>query len=88
MTTVKFPPFLAVEEEDEDNPEDRYGPPMKKHVIVKFGDHEVARWTMDSRPHDDGEFYYLVEGSNWPVRYDSAEEFLAHKLRKLFKQIG
>lgn len=82
MTQIKFPPFLTVEDEDE------YGKnyePIKKTITVRFGGHEIASYTLTADY--EGEFFYEVEGSRWLVRYDGPEEFLAHKLRKLFALI-
>jgi hypothetical protein len=84
MANITIPSTLTVEEEDEFDPNDKYGDPIKKTVIVKFGDYEVARWEVPPATWS-GEFYLDAEKR---LRYGDPEEFLAFKLKKLFELIG
>jgi hypothetical protein len=84
MTTIKFPPFLEVEEEEEFDPADRYGEPTKVTITVKFGEFVVARYDLVEAYKYSG-FYYDDADGNRRILYDTPEEFLAEKLKKLFK---
>ena len=86
MGTISLPPTLTVDEEEEYDPANRYGDPIKKIITVKFGDFEVARYELGVLEDFDG-IYYDGE-DNRRIMYDTPEEFLAEKLKKLFKLIG
>jgi hypothetical protein len=85
MATIKLPPTLTVEDDEEYSPNDPYGDPVKKIVTIKFGDFEVARYELTVL---EGYFGIYYDGEdNRRIMYDTPEEFLAEKLKKLFKLI-
>lgn len=79
VAKIQLPAMLTVGDEDVYDPADMYGDPVKKIIIVSYGDHEVARYELKSNGFGD---FYLEPNSY--RRYDTPEEFLAEKLKKLF----
>lgn len=86
MVTIRIPNTLTVEEEEEADPADRYGDPARVIITVKFGDFEVAKYVLERLNDYDG-IYYDGE-NNRRILYDTPEEFVAEKLKKLFALIN
>jgi len=85
--TFTLPHTLTVEDTFLTDPNNKYGDPVAVVIVVKFGDHEVARYELKA-DHWSGEFYYNSNSDpNHKIRYDEPEEFVANKLRKLFQLI-
>lgn len=85
MTNIQLPAMITVEEEEEFPPGDPFGDPVKKIIIVSFGDTEVVRWELVD-DHFPGSFYFDGDNNN-KILYDTPEEFVAYKLKKLFALI-
>lgn len=86
-TTFTLPNTLTVKDEYVNDPNDKYGDPIGVNISVYFGEYLVAKYELkaDRWP---GTFYYQsAVDPNHMVIYDDPEEFLAHKLIKLFKLI-
>lgn len=87
-TNFTIPASLTVEDEPIYDPNDKYGDPIGMVITVKFGEFLVIKYELKTDPVWRGEFYF--EDSRNPgnmIHYDNPEEFLAHKLRKLFELI-
>lgn len=86
-TTFTLPNTLTVEDELFYDPKDKYGDPTSVVITVRFGEHTVAKYELKA-DHWPGEFYYpSATEPNRNLHYDTPEEFVAHKLIKLFKLI-
>jgi hypothetical protein len=86
--SFRLPPMLTIEEEDEFDPNDRHrvGDPIKKHLIIMYGEYQVAQYTLEVGKW--GTSFHFKGDNGDDVLYDEPEEFLAYKLRKLFALIG
>lgn len=86
MAEIKLPSSLTVEEENVYSADDLYGDPVKKIITVKFGDEEVARYELMANVF--GEFYYDdLSANSLHNLYRTPEEFVASKLRNIFKLV-
>ena len=82
--TFTLPYTLTVEDEPIYDPGDKYGDPIGVIIKVKFGDYEVAKYELRA-DHWPGEFFFEdSRDKSHMIHYDNPEEFLAHKLRKIF----
>lgn len=85
--TFTLPNTITVEDRLVYDPNDKYGDPVGVIITVKFGDHVVIRYELKA-DHWPGTFYYPSSTEpNRSIQYDTPEEFVAHKLNKLFKLI-
>lgn len=86
-TTFTLPNTLTVKDEYVNDPNDKYGDPVGVIISVYFGEYLVAKYELKA-DHWPGEFYYLSSTTpNHMEKYDEPEQFIAHKLVKLFKLI-
>lgn len=85
MTSIQLPAMITVEDMEIPDPNDPYGLPVKLIITVRFGDIEIARYELVD-DHLQGSFYFDGDNNN-RILYDTPEEFVAYKLKKLFALI-